>query len=83
MLGVGTSLGLIAFDANVWNGLMVAALFGLLGIVLLILGFKLFDWLMPKVDVEKELCAHNMAVAVVMAAAILGISAVLVAAIMG
>ena len=83
MVSAGETLGMIALDGNVWNGLMVASLFGLLGIVLLILGFKLFDWLMPKVDVEKELCAHNMAVAVVMAAAILGISAVLVAAIMG
>jgi putative membrane protein len=83
MTGVASALGLISFDERLWNGLAVTAVFGLLGIFLLILGFKLFDWLMPHIKVEEELCKHNMAVAVVMAAAILGISAVLVAAITG
>ena len=78
MGGFDVPLGMISLD---WYGLFAASVYGLLGILLLIFGFKLFDWLMPKINVEEELCKHNMAVAVVMAAAILGISAVLVAAI--
>lgn len=65
------------------HALLAAAAFGAVGIVLVVLGFKVFDWLMPKIDVEKELCERNMAVAIVMAAAILGISAIVVASIMG
>lgn len=78
--GSTSPLGMIALDGN---GLLSAAAFGLLGMALLVFGFKVFDWLMVRVDVEKELREHNLAVAIVMAAAILGMSAVLVAAIMG
>lgn len=52
-----------------------AACFGVLGIILMLLGFKLFDWILPKVDVERELAEnHNIAVAIVVAAVLLGIS---------
>ena len=71
-------LGTIRLDVE---GLLSTAAFGALGLVLVILGFKIFDWLMPKVDVEKELSERNVAVAIVMAAGILGIAAVIVAAI--
>lgn len=54
--------------------LVAAAAFGLLAIALVILGFKVFDWLTPKIDLEAELAEkHNMALAVVTAAIILGI----------
>ena len=55
-------------------------IFGLIGILLTVFGFKLFDWMMPKIDVEKELAEqHNVAVAIVMAAVILGISIIIAA----
>ncbi|MDB5298589.1 MAG: hypothetical protein JWO87_252 [Phycisphaerales bacterium] len=55
-----------------------AAVFGVIGIVLMLLGFKLFDWITPKMDVEKELAEnHNIAVAIVIAATILGISIII------
>ena len=55
-------------------GLVNALAFGFVGIALAILGFKLFDWLSPKVDMEKELAEKsNVAVAIVCAAVILGI----------
>ena len=66
------------------HALLYVLLFGILGIVLTAFGFKVFDWIMPKIDVETELAEkHNMSVAVVMAAVILGISVVIAAAIMG
>jgi putative membrane protein len=48
--------------------------FGLIGIVLALLGFKLFDWLLPRIHVQQELAdKHNVAVVIVCAAVILGI----------
>jgi putative membrane protein len=61
-------------------GVVSTLIFGLLGIVLTVFGFKLFDWLTPRIDVERELAEnHNVAVAIVVAAIILGISIVIAA----
>ena len=58
-------------------------IFSLLGIVLTVFGFKLFDWLTPKIDVEKELAEkQNIAVAIVIAAMIIGVS-LIIAAVLG
>ena len=66
------------------HALLYVLLFGILGIVLTAFGFKVFDWIMPKIHVETELAdKHNMAVAVVMAAVIVGISVVVAAAVVG
>jgi uncharacterized membrane protein YjfL (UPF0719 family) len=55
--------------------------FGILGILLCVLGFKVFDWVTPAIDVERELAEqHNIAVAIVMAAVILGVSGIIIAA---
>ena len=59
---------------------VLTVIFGLLGIVLTVFGFKLFDWMTPRIDVEKELTEnHNIAVAIVVAAIILGVSLVVAA----
>ncbi len=68
-----------------WNGfgaaLLATAIFGLVGIGLMLLGFKIFDWMTPKLDLEKELGENkNIAVAIVIASVILGISIVVAAA---
>jgi putative membrane protein len=56
---------------------VLTVIFGVLGIVLTVFGFKLFDWMTPKIDVERELTEkHNIAVAIVIAAIILGVSLV-------
>ena len=69
---------------TVGHALLYVLLFGVLGIVLTAFGFKVFDWIMPKIHVETELAEkHNMAVAVVMAAVIIGISIVVAAAVHG
>jgi len=57
-----------------WPGSLVAAVFGLIGIGLLLLGYKLFDWMTPQVHVQKELMQNNIAVAIVIAALLLGIA---------
>ncbi len=48
-----------------------ATAFGALGIILMLVGFKAFDWVTPRIDVQKELAErNNMAVAIVVAAVI-------------
>lgn len=75
--------------AQSWNpeafglSLLAAAAFGLLGIVLLALGFKVFEWITPKLNVEEELAKGNVAVGVVIAAVVLGVSLIVVRAIGG
>lgn len=68
-----------------WNGfgaaLLATAIFGLVGIGLMLLGFKIFDWMTPRLDLEKELGENkNVAVAIVIASVIIGISIVVAAA---
>lgn len=78
-----------ALFAEAWNltslgeSLLAAAAFGVLGIVLLALGFKVIEWITPKLDVEAELGKGNMAVAVVVAAALVGVSLIVLRAISG
>jgi putative membrane protein len=56
------------------GNIVSAGVFGLVGIVLLLLGYYLFDLVTPRIDVQKELSEKNMAVAVVVAALLLGIA---------
>ena len=57
-----------------WIPVVNAVVFGVIGIALALLGFKVFDWITPRIDVEKELAEkHNIAVAIVCAAVILGV----------
>lgn len=75
--------------AESWNpeafglSLLAAAVYGLLGIVLLALGFKVFEWITPKLNVEEELAKGNTAVGILIAAVVLGISLIVVRAIGG
>jgi putative membrane protein len=56
------------------RGFIGTLVFGLVGIILTVLGFKVFDWITPKLDIQKELAERqNLAVAIVCAAIILGI----------
>lgn len=58
-----------------WTSMGNALGFGVIGIALALLGFKVFDWITPKIDVEVELAEkQNVAVAIVCAAVILGVS---------
>jgi len=59
---------------NFWAGVVGSLVFGLLGMVLLLLGYWLFDLITPRIDVQKELKEKNLAVAVVIGALLLGIA---------
>jgi len=68
-----------------WSGfggaLIATAIFGLVGIGLMLLGFKVFDWMTPKIDLEKELGENrNVAVAIVIGAVMIGIAIIIAAA---
>jgi len=60
------------------DSLISATSFGFLGMVLLLFGLKLFDWMTPKLDIEKELAEKNMAVAIVVAAMFISMGIILV-----
>jgi putative membrane protein len=74
------------FAAEPWTvtsfemGLLAAAAFGLLGIALLLVGFKVFEWLTPKLNVEEELAKGNVAIGIAVGAVALGISLIIVRA---
>lgn len=60
--------------SDLLGGLILTLVYGLVAIVLAVLGFKVFDWISPKIDIQRELAEkNNLAVAIVCAAVILGI----------
>ncbi len=63
--------------------LVAAGVFGLLGIAMLAFGFKVFEWITPKVHLEEELGKGNVAVGIVVAAALVSIGMIVVRAIGG
>jgi putative membrane protein len=50
---------------NFWVALTSSAVFGLIGLLLLIVGYKVFDWLTPGLHFQDELKKGNVAVAIV------------------
>jgi putative membrane protein len=70
---------------NTFLGAVLSTVFfGLIGILLTVFGLKLFDWITPSINIEKELTErHNLAVAIVTAAMILGAAIVIAAALVG
>jgi len=62
-------------------GVASTLVYGLLGIVLVIVGYKVFSWMLP-FDVKKELEEdHNTSVGILLAALVLGICLVVAATI--
>ena len=61
--------------ADLGGPLLAMVIFALVGILLMVLGFKIFDWLMPRIDLQKELAEkQNIAVGIVAGAVILGVA---------
>ncbi len=52
---------------------LAVAVFGLLTIFLVVVGFKLFDWATPKLPIQQALMEKNIAVAITISAVILGV----------
>ncbi len=62
------------FWGHLWGGFLLTLVYGLLGIALAVLGFKVFDWITPRIHIQHELSEkNNIAVAIVVAAIVLGI----------
>jgi len=80
-------LQLLAFSAFDKAGLIAlfwAVVFGLVGMILMFLGFKVFDWMTPHIDVERELTEkHNVAGAIVCASIFIALAIIIAAAIAG
>lgn len=77
-----TSDSSFALHPNFWPGVFGTLVYGVIGIGLLILGFKLFDWLTPRIDFQRELAEkQNVALAIVVAAILLGICYIVATAI--
>jgi putative membrane protein len=77
-------LAFITFDTAGLIALFWAVVFGLVGMMLMLLGFKMFDWITPRIELERELAEKgNIAVAIVCAAVIIAMAIVIAAAIAG
>jgi uncharacterized membrane protein YjfL (UPF0719 family) len=59
---------------NFWIGAFGSVIFGIVGIFLLLGGYKLFDWMLPKIDFHAELKESPTATAIVIAAFFLALS---------
>src|SRR5689334_18830208 len=64
------------------HALLNSLIFASVGIVVVFAGFKIFDWAVTKIDIQKELLNNNIAVAIVTAAVIIGISIIVATSIM-
>jgi len=64
-----------------WIGAAGSLLFGSVGILLFLLGFKVFDWMLPKVDFQHSLRESPLAVSVVIAAFFVAIAQIISAVI--
>lgn len=64
------------------RGLVGTAAFGLVGIILMVIGFKLFELVTRRLDIEKQLEDKNIAVGIVVAALLLGTSLIVVVSMM-
>ena len=68
---------------TMWMAVVSTVVFGLVGIILTILGYKIFDWISPKIDLDRELTEkQNIPVAIVAGAVIIG-TAIVIAAVVG
>lgn len=60
------------------HALLATAAFGVLGIVLMLVGFKAFEFVTRRLDIEKQLEDRNITVGVVVGALLLGVSAIVI-----
>ncbi len=67
--------GFVLIRENLGQEIVGSLVFGLIGIGLLLLGFKIFDWMTPRLHLQTELGEkQNVALAIVMGAYFLAIA---------
>lgn len=64
---------------TVLGALGYTALFGLLGLVMMIVGFKIFDKVITHIDLEAEIKKGNVAAAVLSAGILIGLAVIIAA----
>ena len=65
---------------NLGEALLYTAVFGVVGIILVFIGFKIFDKAITKIDLEGEVAKGNVAAAVLGGAAIIALAIIIAAA---
>ena len=64
------------------HALLGTAAFGILGIFLMLAGFKLFEFTTRRLDIEKQLDNQNIAVGIVVGSLLIGISLIVIVSMM-
>lgn len=67
---------------SIGHALLNSVVFSAVALLMVFIAFKIFDVATPKLDIQKELLNHNVAVAILTAAVILGISIIVAVSIM-
>ena len=65
---------------NLGEALLYTAVFGIVGIILVFLGFKIFDKAITKINLEAEVAKGNVAAAILSGAAIIALAIIIAAA---
>ena len=65
---------MISLPEHFWVGVTGSVVYGILGIILLLAGFKLFDWLLPKVCFEKVMNESALGACIVIASFFLSVA---------
>ena len=65
---------------NLGEALLYTAVFGIVGIILVFIGFKIFDKAITKIDLEAEVAKGNVAAAILSGAAIIALAIIIAAA---
>ena len=74
LIAQGDLSGVFPWPPNtLWEAALATVVFGLLGIGLAVIGFKIFDWVTPGHLEEEIVKKNNMAAALITAAFILGV----------
>lgn len=64
----------IVLPDTFWVGVVASLIYGPMGILMLLLGFLLFDKILPKVDFQALMTSDPKAMAIVVAAFLLGLA---------
>lgn len=73
----------VVHHSSIWHPLMMIGLYSLVGVLIAIAGFKIFDWCTPG-DLQRESIEKgNVAAAIIGAAIIIGVCIIVAASIVG
>jgi putative membrane protein len=67
---------------SIGHALLNSVVFAAAGMALVFVAFKVFDKATPQIDIQKELLNNNVAVAIISAAVIIGVSLIVAVSIM-